>query len=109
MVGVTNSVPPLGARVYELLSVPVIVTWLAFVAVTVKVDEFPEMIEAGLAVMLTVGVGFGVTVTVALAEVFPPLPMALAVYVVVTAGLTACVPPLDCKVYVLPSVPAIVT
>jgi hypothetical protein len=78
-VGVTNSVPPLGARVYELLSVPVIVTWLAFVAVTVKVDEFPDMIEVGLDVMLTVGEGFGVTVTVALADALPPLPIALAV------------------------------
>ena len=31
---------------------------MASVAVTVKVDEFPEIIEAGLAETLTVGAGF---------------------------------------------------
>jgi hypothetical protein len=43
------------------------------------VDEPPEVIEVGLAVMLTVGGGFEVTVTVTLAEVFPPSPFAVAV------------------------------
>jgi hypothetical protein len=52
---------------------------VAFFAVTVKVDEPPEVIEVGLAVMLTVGGGFEVTVTVTLAEVFPPSPFAVAV------------------------------
>lgn len=52
---------------------------MAFIAVTVKVDEPPEVIEVGLAVMLTVGGGFEVTVTVTLAEVFPPSPFAVAV------------------------------
>jgi hypothetical protein len=52
---------------------------VAFVAVTVKVDEFPEMIEVGFALMLTVGTGFAVTVTVELAEAFPPGPVAAAV------------------------------
>jgi hypothetical protein len=47
--------------------------------VTVNVDGFPETTEVGLAVMLTVGAGFGVTVTVALAEDFPPVPIATAV------------------------------
>jgi hypothetical protein len=67
-------------------------------AVTVKADEFPETIDVGLAMMLTVGAGLEFTVTVALAEVFPPGPVAAAVYVVVAVGLTACVPPLACKV-----------
>ena len=41
---------------YELPSVPVTVTFEAFAAVTVKVEELPELTEAGLALMLTVGV-----------------------------------------------------
>ena len=47
------------------------------VAVTVKVDEFPEVIEVGLAVMPTVG--DAATVTVAVAVVLPPVPVAVAV------------------------------
>ena len=74
-----------------LPSIPIIVTTVALAAVTVKVDELPETIDVGLAVMMTVGAG--VTVTVALAEVLPPAPVAVAVYVVVTVGLTAWVPP----------------
>jgi hypothetical protein len=53
------------------------VTWVALVAVTVKVDELPVTIEVGLAVMLTVGAG--ATVTVVPAEAFPPAPVAVAV------------------------------
>jgi hypothetical protein len=45
-----------------LPSVPVIVTWVALVAVTVKVDEFPEVIEVGLAVMPTVSAVSAATV-----------------------------------------------
>jgi hypothetical protein len=52
---------------------------VAFVAVTVKMEELPEEMEAGFAVMLTVGGGFGVIVTVVLADVFPPVPVAAAV------------------------------
>jgi hypothetical protein len=52
---------------------------VAFVAVTVRTDELPGAIEAGLAVMLTVVAGFCVTVTVVLAEVLPPAPVAEAV------------------------------
>ena len=59
---------------------------VALAAVTVNVDDLPDVIEAGLAVMVTVGAG--VTVTVARAEVLPPVPVAVAVYVVVTVGLT---------------------
>ena len=85
------------------------VTCVAFIAVTVNVDELPVVIEVGLADMLTVGAPGAATVTVALAVVFPPDPVAAAVYVVVAIGLTACVPPFDCRVYVLPSDPVIVT
>jgi hypothetical protein len=64
-----------------LPSVPVNVTCVAFVAVTVKTDEFPETIDVGLAMMVTVGAGLeaAVTVTVAVAEAFPPAPVAAAV------------------------------
>jgi len=82
---------------------------VAFVAVTVTMDELPAVIEVGFAAMLTVGAGFGVTVTVAFAVTFPPAPVAVAVYVVVAVGLTDCVPPFGCKVYVLPSDPLTVT
>jgi hypothetical protein len=71
---------------------------VAFIAVTVRVDELPETMEPGLAPMVTVGGGFGVTVTVAIAEIFPPAPVAVAVYVIVEEGLTICVPPLGCSV-----------
>src|ERR1700748_39254 len=53
-VGLTTCVPPFAGRVYVLPSVPEIVTWEAFVAVTVKVDEPPYVMEAWLAVILTV-------------------------------------------------------
>jgi hypothetical protein len=42
---------------------------VAFVAVTVKVDELPGAIEMGLAPMLTAGTG------VEIAETLPPHPM----------------------------------
>jgi hypothetical protein len=81
-VGLTAWVPPAACRVYVLPSVPVTVTAVAFVAATVNVDELPEAIEVGLAEMLTVGATGGpdgVTVTVAVAVVFPPAPVAVAV------------------------------
>jgi hypothetical protein len=54
---------------------------VAFVATTVKVDEPPAVIEAGDAEIVTVGALFevDVTVTVALAELVPPAPVAAAV------------------------------
>jgi hypothetical protein len=52
---------------------------VAFVAVTVKVDELPAVIEVGLAVIATVGAGPAVIETVAVAEAFPPVPVAVAV------------------------------
>jgi hypothetical protein len=53
------------------------VTVVALLAVTVSVDELPEVIEVGLAAMVTVGAP--ATVTVAAAVVFPPVPVAVAV------------------------------
>ncbi len=116
-VGLTDCVPPLDDRVYLLPSVPVIVTWVEFAAVTVNVDDPPAVMEAGLALMLTVGAGVAagpdaggaVTVTIAFAEADPPSPVAVAVYVVGFAGLTEWVPPLDDRVYLLPSPPMTVT
>jgi hypothetical protein len=52
---------------------------VAFAAATFRVDELPDVIEVGFAVMLTVGGWFAVTVTVVFAEVFPPGPVAVAV------------------------------
>jgi hypothetical protein len=57
-------------------------------------EELPAVMEVGMAVIATVGGGRGITVSVALAELFPPEPMATAVYVVVAAGLTLWLPPL---------------
>jgi hypothetical protein len=108
-VGLTDCVPPVGCRVYELPSLPVTVTAVALVAVMVSMEELPDVMEIGLARIFTVGAGLGVTVTVAVAEVFPPVPVAVAVYVVVVVGLTGWVPPLACRVYELPSLPVTVT
>jgi hypothetical protein len=57
--------------------VPLTVTWLALDAVTIKVDEVPAPMEVGFAEMPTVGAGS--TDTVAIAEVLPPIPVAVAV------------------------------
>jgi hypothetical protein len=54
--GLTVCVPPFGCRVYVLPSFPVTVTWVALLDVTVKVEELPAAIEAGLAEIATVGV-----------------------------------------------------
>ena len=54
-------------------------TAVALVAVTVKVEELPEVIEVGLAAMVTVAEEADVTFTVAGAETFPPAPLAVAV------------------------------
>lgn len=50
--------------------------------------------EAGSAVIATVGAGLAATVRVAVADAVPPTPSAFAVYVVVAVGLTVCVPPM---------------
>ncbi len=94
-VGETTWVPPSAARLYELPSDPLILTCDEFVTFTVSVEEPPERIDDGLALMLTVGAAAAVTVTVAVAEALPPVPLAKAVYVVVFDGLTLWVPPVE--------------
>jgi hypothetical protein len=80
--------------VYWLPSFPAIVTAVAFVALTLRIEDPPETTEVGFAEMVTVGAGVdcGTTVTVAVAVALPDAPVAVAVYVVVTAGDTVCVP-----------------
>jgi hypothetical protein len=88
----------------------VITTAVALAAVTVSVDEPPAVIDAGLAAICTVTAGVvDVTVTTAVAVTVPPVPDAFAVYVVVAAGVTAFVPPVEDIVYELPSVPVTAT
>jgi hypothetical protein len=52
---------------------------VAFVATTVRVDELPDVTEVGFAVITTVGARFDVNVMIALAVLFPPAPVAVAV------------------------------
>jgi hypothetical protein len=52
---------------------------VAFVAVTVSVEELPELTEVGLALMLTVGAAGAITDTAAVADALPPAPVAVAV------------------------------
>ncbi len=109
-IGLTGCIPPFACKVYDLPSVPVTITLVALVAVTVNMDEPPEVIDAGLAVIVMVGCdGADPTVIVVAAVVLPPGPVAVAVYVVVAVGLTDFVPPLACRVYDVPSFPANVT
>ena len=72
-------------------------------------EELPAVMDAGSAVMLTVGAVPPAIVTDVVADAVPPGPVAVAVYVVVAAGRTAWVPPPGGKSYVLPSVPATTT
>jgi hypothetical protein len=74
-------------------SLPATVTEVAFVAVTVKVDEEPAVIDIGLATIFTVGAVAAATFIVKVAVVVPPGPVAVAVYVVVVVGLTGRAPP----------------
>jgi hypothetical protein len=60
-------------------SEPLIATPVAFVAVTVSVDELPAVIDVGFADIVTVGAEVEVTVTVAVAEATPPAPVAVTV------------------------------
>jgi hypothetical protein len=76
-------VPPVAPKVNLLPSEPVSDTPVAFLAVTVRIEELPAVTDAGLAAIVTVGVpdpgpdAETVTVEAALAE--PPGPVALAV------------------------------
>jgi hypothetical protein len=54
-IGLTTWVPPLDWRAYVMPSDPVTVTVVAFTAVTVRVDELPEVIEEGEAEIPKVG------------------------------------------------------
>jgi hypothetical protein len=54
-VGLTDTAPPPAAIVRLLPLLPVMVIPVAFVAVTVKIEELPLVIDVGLAVILTVG------------------------------------------------------
>jgi hypothetical protein len=65
--------------VYVLPSLPLKVTCVALLAVTVNVEDPPAAIEVGLATTVTVGAGFAVTVTIAVAVADPPPPAADAV------------------------------
>ena len=85
-VGLTDTAPPVAAIVRLLPLVPVIVIPVAFWAITVKMVELPLAIDAGLALMVTVGapdvlagVPPVVTLIVTDAEVVPPDPVAVAV------------------------------
>jgi hypothetical protein len=66
----------------------------------VNVEEPPDEIDVGLAAIMTVGAGLvdALTVTVAVEVTVSPAPLAFAVYVVVAAGVTDCVPPVGCRV-----------
>jgi hypothetical protein len=77
--GVTTCVPPEPASVYELLSDPVIVTEVALLAVTVRVEDCPALIVVGFAEMVTVGPAGGFTVTAVVAVTVPVLFWAVAV------------------------------
>jgi len=61
------------------LSVPVTITVAALVAVTVKVEVPPALIDAGPAAIATVGAALTDTVTFTVAVVEPPMPEAVAV------------------------------
>lgn len=90
---------------------PEIVTAVAFVATTVRVEDVPEATLVGFAVMVTVAATGAVIVTVTepVAGVVPAAPVAVAVYVVVAEGVTVCDPPAPGIVYLLPSDPVITT
>jgi hypothetical protein len=92
VVGLTASEPPLAGTVV-VTPPPLTVTVVAFVALTLRSDEFEAVIEEGVAAIVTVGDGFGVTVIRMELVLLPPAPVAVAVYVVDAAGLTVCVPP----------------
>jgi len=80
-VGLTAWVPPVAPRVNLLPSEPVRDTWVAFVAVIVRIEELPAVTEAGFALIVTVGAPEPdteiVTVVAAVAE--PPGPVAFTV------------------------------
>ncbi len=63
-----------------LPSEPLIVTCVAFIAVTVRVDELPTTIDDGAAVIVTVGISEDTDTAIATVAVTDPLlPEAVAV------------------------------
>jgi hypothetical protein len=82
VLGLTLCVPPVAASVWLVESTLLVMTTATeFVAVTVNVLDCPAGIEAGIALMVTVGGPAGaVTVTVAWAvAVLPPLAVTVMV------------------------------
>ena len=88
-VGVTPCVP-----LIALLPVqpPEAVHAVALVDDQVSVEVAPAIIDVGEAEKVTVGIGAGVTDTVADWDALPPAPVHVSVYVVVAVGATLCVP-----------------
>ena len=82
-VGLADTAPPPAANVRLLPLVPVRLTVVAFVAVTVRTVELPLVIDVGLALIVTVGAPdvppVVPTVICTLAEAVPPAPVAVAV------------------------------
>jgi hypothetical protein len=112
-VGATDTDPPVGPNVRRLPLLPLSVTFVAFVTVTVTTDEAPFAIEVGLAVIVPVGADVPPDdpvdmVIVTDAEAEPPAPVAVAVYVVAEVGLTDTAPPPAAIVRLLPLLPVIV-
>ena len=112
-VGLTDTDPPLApiARLLPLL--PAMVMPVALVAVTVRTEELPFVIDVGLALIVTVGGPDPpdepvVTVIMTEDEAVPPGPVAVAVYVVAEVGLTETDPPPAAMVRLLPLLPVMV-
>jgi thiazole synthase ThiGH ThiG subunit len=74
-------VPPVAPIVYVVPSEPLSVTCVAFLAVMVRMDELPAVIDAGFAAIATVGVAELIddTVMVEFAVAEPADPVAVAV------------------------------
>jgi hypothetical protein len=79
--GLTGCVPPVAPMVYVLPSEPLTLTCVAFVAVMVRMDEPPAVIDVGVAAIVTVGVVEPTddTVIVEVAVADPARPVAVAV------------------------------
>lgn len=73
--------PPVAPTLKVVPSEPLSVTCVAFVAVMVRIDELPAVIEVGVAVIVIAGVADPAddTVIVEFAVAEPPGPVAVAV------------------------------